>query len=134
MEGCYRFDLPSCQIGSVDVEDLDRLCIFDQDTRSSRRDESFVDFIPGNENHFEERAFGYCTEERWLTCTANNCPLYDPPAYFNSETILPCSKDFNRCNPYEYCFGINPDVIINADVDLEDYLYVVLMIYYFKII
>ena len=128
MEGHYRFNLPSCQFGPVDVEDLDRLCVFGQENRPCQREDFSVNnFVPVNQiqqNQFEEKAFAYCTDERWLTCTANECPLYDPNYYFNPTTVLPCAEDYYHGVPYGYCFEGNPKAICDAEDELEDYLYV----------
>lgn len=120
MENRYCFDFPSVCDGPVDVEDLDRLCVFGQEIRSTPKENNY---ICQSQNNFQERAFGFCTEERWLTCTINNCPLYDPSFYSNSPIVLPCAENFYRFDPYG-CYGGNPRAAFNSESDFEDYLYV----------
>ncbi|XP_051158753.1 hypoxia-inducible factor 1-alpha-like isoform X2 [Leptopilina boulardi] len=121
MENRYCFDLPGCD-GPVDVEDLDRLCVFGQDIRVPQKENNYNEnLIYESENNFRQRPFSYCTEERWLTCTVNNCPLYDTSYYLNSSTVLPCAENFYHFDPYD-CYGGNSNIIFNSESDFEDYL------------
>lgn len=75
--------------------------------------------MPYASDHVKEAAFAYCTDERWLACPATYCPLYDVQVpTIESWRMLPCAENFKG-------YYLQDEA---ADVDLDDYLWVKIVV------